>query len=308
MSDLAFAIAPVFVLVILGNLLRRAGIVEESFWKHGARLGYWVLIPALLFYKLSTAEIDIGLMVPFAITLCGAFFIVGAIVLVITRWLRTPAPARGSALQGAVRHNSFMALALAENLYGTEGLSLAALASAVLAMVTNLSIVPALLMMKEDRGERSMLKQALRDLVQNPFILSITAGLAVNFLVPGRIPILHDTTAMLGAVALPLMLLCVGAGLKVRGLRAGIAPLGLSVFGRFVLFPFFVLLMPFGLGFQEMMILLLFAAVPTAPSSVALASETGGDVPVMNAIITIQTAMAFFTIPLTLAIGAMVLG
>ena len=307
MIELALAIAPVFALVIMGNLLRRINLVDESFWKQGARLGYWVLIPSLLFYKLSTADIDIGLMVPFSITLCGAFFIVGAIILVITRWLRTPAPTRGSALQGAVRHNSFMALALAENLYGTQGLSLAALASAVLAMVTNLSIVPALLMLKADTTEHSMLKQVCRDLLHNPFILSISAGLAVNFLVEDRIPILHDTTAMLGAVALPLMLLCVGAGLRVRGLRAGIAPLGLSIVGRFVLFPLFVLLMPFGLGFQEMMILLLFAAVPTAPSSVALATETGGDVPVMNAIITVQTALAFFTIPLTLAIGAMVL-
>lgn len=303
MISLAFAIAPVFAIVVIGNLLRRINLLDESFWAQAARLGYWVLIPALLFYKLSTAEIDLGLMLPFAVTLGGAFFVVGAVVLLVTGFLGTPVPARGSVLQGAVRHNSFMALALAEKLYGTEGLSIAALASAMLALVTNLSIVPALLMLKSGSSREPVLNPVLHDLVRNPFLLAIVAGLAANFFIPQRIPVLHDATAMMGAAALPLMLLCVGAGLRLKGLRASLAPLGIAVFGRFVLFPACVLVLQFGLGTKEMLILLLFAAVPTAPSSAALAAETGGDVPMMNAIVTLQTALAFFTVPLTLAVG-----
>lgn len=302
----ALAVAPIFVLVVLGYGLRRIGLPGEGFWPMAARLGYWVLIPALLFYKISTAAIDPGLMAPFAVTLAGSFFLAGTVVLLLTRTM--PAPQRGSALQGAVRHNSFMALAVAETLFGAEGLSLAALASAMLAPVTNLSIVPALLALSPAPQGGPVTRRVLLDAVRNPFILAILAGLAVNLAGIGRIPLLREVTRMLGAVALPLMLLCVGAGLRLRGLKARLVPLGLALAGRFVLFPALVLILAQGLDSQAALILLIFAAVPTAPSSAALAAETGGDVPLMNAIITAQTAFAFVTLPLTLALGAWLLG
>ena len=75
-----------------------------------------------------------------------------------------------------------------------------------------------------------------------------------------------------------------------------------------MLFPLLVLILAHGLETQTVLILLIFAAVPTAPSSTALAAETGGDVPVMNAIVTLQSALAFITLPITLAMGMMCLG
>jgi len=301
-------IAPIFILVLLGHLLRRVGLLKEDFWTQSAKLGYWVLLPALLFYKISTADIDLGMMAPFAGILAGSFFAAGAVTLVVTQIIAIPAPERGSTLQGVVRHNSFMALAIAEALFGAEGLSLAALASAVLALVTNFSIIPALLSLGAGNGGKAGMPLIVTSVAKNPFILSILAGLLVNFLLPNEIPIVHDTAELVGSAALPVMLLCVGAGLRLKGLKAQIAPLTLSVLGRFVLFPLLVLILAHGLEAQTVLILLIFAAVPTAPSSTALAAETGGDVPVMNAIVTLQSALAFITLPITLAMGMMCLG
>ena len=308
MQNLALTIAPIFVIVVLGNVLRRLGLPGDAFWPQASRLGYWVLIPSLLFYKLSTAEVDIDLMAPFTLGLGGAFFLVGFVILLVSGLAGMSGAQRGSVLQGAVRHNSFMALAVAETLYGSEGLSLGALAAAVLALVTNLVIVPVLKLLGTGANGGLAGRQVLKDIVCNPLILSICAGLAVNALVAERIPVLHDGTAMLGAVALPLMLLCVGAGLRLKGLRAQLAPLALSTAGRFVLFPAFVLLIPTGLDTPTLLILLIFAAVPTAPSSTALAGETGGNTELMNAIVTFQTGLAFVTLPLTLALAALWLG
>lgn len=308
MTGLILTIAPIFVIVVIGNLLRRAGLPGDGFWPLAEKLGYWILIPSLLFHKLSTSEIRVDLMAPFALTLVGAFYIVGAVVLLVTGLMRMPAPQRGSTLQGAVRHNGFLALAVAETLYGAPGLQMAALAAAMLALATNLSIVPALLTLNAAGVGGSVLRRVLKDLARNPFIIAICLGLSASFLLPHHIPVLHDVTAMLGGVALPLMLLCVGAGLRLRGLKAQVAPLAIATAGRYVLFPLCVLLLPNGLAPEEMAILLIFAAVPTAPSSTALAGQTGGDVPLMNAIVTGQTALAFLTLPLTLAIGAAVLG
>ena len=283
-TTLMLTIAPIFMLVLLGYLLRRIGLLKGDFWTLSAKLGYWVLLPALLFYKISTADIDLGLTAPFAGILASSFFAAGAVTLVVTRIIAMPVAEQGSTLQGVVRHNSFMALAIAEALFGAEGLSLAALASAVLALVTNLSIIPALLSLDARKDGRVGMPLIARSIVKNPFILSILAGLLANFLLPDEIPIVHDTAGLVGSAALPVMLLCVGAGLRLKGLKTQIAPLTLSVLGRFVLFPVLVLILASGLETQTVLILLIFAAVPTAPSSTALAAETGGDVPVMKAV------------------------
>ena len=283
-TTLMLTIAPIFMLVLLGYLLRRIGLLKGDFWTQSAKLGYWVLLPALLFYKISTADIDLGLTAPFAGILASSFFAAGAVTLVVARIIAMPVAEQGSTLQGVVRHNSFMALAIAEALFGAEGLSLAALASAVLALVTNLSIIPALLSLDARKDGRVGMPLIARSIVKNPFILSILAGLLANFLLPDEIPIVHDTAGLVGSAALPVMLLCVGAGLRLKGLKTQIAPLTLSVLGRFVLFPVLVLILASGLETQTVLILLIFAAVPTAPSSTALAAETGGDVPVMKAV------------------------
>jgi malonate transporter and related proteins len=303
MSSIGLTLAPIFGLVVLGYVLRRISLPGDGFWPMASRLGYWVLIPSLLFSKLSVADIRPELMAPFGMTLAGAFYLVGALVLLATYLMRMPTPVRGSVLQGAVRHNGFVALAVAEQLFGTVGLSTAALAMAMLALVTNLSIVPTLLLLNARAKGRSMIREVVQDILRNPFILSICAGLFANVLLSGPIPVVHEMTRLLGSVALPLMLLCVGAGLQFSGLRARLVPLGIGVVGRYVVFPVFVLLIPNGLAPQEMLILLIFAAVPTAPTSSALAWQTGGDVPLMNAIVTVQTGLAFVTLPLTLALG-----
>jgi predicted permease len=41
MIDLAFTIAPIFGLVVLGNVLRRLGMPHEDFWPRAEKLGYW---------------------------------------------------------------------------------------------------------------------------------------------------------------------------------------------------------------------------------------------------------------------------
>jgi predicted permease len=53
---------------------------------------------------------------------------------------------------------------------------------------------------------------------------------------------------------------------------------------------------------------LVYGAVPTAPGGFTLARQMGGDAPVMAGMITLQTVVAFVTLPLTLALGDRLLG
>ena len=66
MLHILWSILPIFVLIVLGNLLRRNGIPSVKFWNLNDKLVYWVLFPSLLFYKTSTSDLSGDLLGPFA--------------------------------------------------------------------------------------------------------------------------------------------------------------------------------------------------------------------------------------------------
>jgi len=54
MLETLYSIVPIFVVLVLGNLLRRNSVPSMEYWEYADKLVYWVLFPSLLFYKTST--------------------------------------------------------------------------------------------------------------------------------------------------------------------------------------------------------------------------------------------------------------
>ena len=301
----ALSIAPVFALIVLGYGLRRGHIPSYEFWQVNDKLVYWVLMPSLLFYKTSTADYEFALIKSYALVIMGAFVCALVFGAVVSLLARLPASTASSLLQGSARHNTFLALAIAEKLYGTDGLALAALASAMLIPVTNLTIVPSMVLLIADPQKGNVFQAVFRDLVRNPLLLAVGFGIMAKSFWGEEIPIVHDMTSILGGAALPIMLLCVGASLRMEALSNSAVPILLSGIGKMVVFPVVTFLIARQVGLTELqtMVALLFAAAPTASSAYTLARQLGGDAPLMAAIITLQTALSFLTLPLTLILA-----
>lgn len=301
MLTIFLAIAPVFALILMGYGLRRGGIPSTEFWNLNDRLVYWVLMPALFFAKISAADLSGGLG-DYALLLYAGFF-----AAILCGWLfgrGVEATKASSLLQGSARFNTFIGLAIAEAVFGAKGLQVAVLGSALLVPVVNVTVVT-LMTQQLGGGGRSI----LRGLAKNPLILSIGVGVVFNFAGLNEVPVLHEMARILGNAALPIMLLCVGANLKIRGLTGSVRIIGLSLIGKFLINPAAVLLAALALGPEPLIlqIALIFAALPTGVASYTLAREMRGDAPLMAAIITTQTLLSFFTLPLTLLIGRAIL-
>jgi malonate transporter len=302
MLDTIFSIAPIFVLIVLGHLLRRGGIPSFEFWNLNDKLVYWVMFPALLFYKMSTLEISTELIGSYAVVILGGFL--GAVLfsLLSAKVLKLNSPAASSLLQGSVRHNTFIALAVAERLFGAEGLALAALATALLIPTTNLTVVPLMTWLLRKPGDRGVLKAILQDLSRNPLLLAVGLGILANVSEVGRIPIVHEVAEILGGAALPVILLCVGANIRVRAMATSAIPTIASMIVKLILWPVLIVVLAQLMDLSETatMVALLFGAVPTAATGYTLARQMGGDAPLMAAMITLQTTLSFITLPLTL--------
>ena len=310
MLDIFLSIAPIFILIVLGNLLRRGGIPNVDFWNLNDKLVYWVLMPALLFYKTSTISLTPELVGSYATVILGAFSCAIVFSLLISKLAGMPGPVASSVLQGSARHNTFIALAIAERLYGGEGLALAALVTALLIPVTNISIVSLMVVLVRRDKEGSVIKAILKDLARNPLLLSVALGVSANIAETGEIPVFHETTRILGAAALPIVLMCVGANLRWHAMKSGVVPVIMSSIGKMAIFPVVIVFLSLQLGLSEieMMVAVLFGAVPTASSAYTLARQMGGDGPLMAVITAVQTALSFLTLPLTVMMVQRLMG
>lgn len=302
MIPILTSIAPIFILIVLGYLLRRNGIPNVDFWNMNDKLVYWVLMPALLFYKTSTIELSPGLIGSYSVVIIGGLVVALAFGLGAARLAGLPNDSASSVMQGSARHNAFIALSVAGSLFGGEGLSLGALAMAMLIPATNLAVVPLMVVLNRNDGDARVLPMVLRDLARNPLIVSVLAGIGFNIAGAQEVTVLHETTQLLGAAALPIVLMCVGANLRLRAMRASVMPLAIAICGKFMIFPIVTVILARMMGLSELetMIAVLFSAAPSASSAYTLARQLGGDAPLMAAITTIQTALALLTLPLTL--------
>lgn len=298
MSSVTLAVLPVFLLIFLGTFLFQRGWFGSDFWRDAERLTYFALFPALIVRTLATAELNWGEVLPMVLAIDGSILVVTMIALALRPLLKIGGPQTGAFVQGVVRMNTYVGLAVSFALFGEEGLAQAAVAVAAIVPLVNLLSVSVLVRWGEPRGGAGI--GLWRLLATNPLILACVAGIGMNISGVGLPPILGPTLEILGRAALALGLLAVGAGLDPQAVRESGRLLGVSVVLKLLLLPALTWLGCLGLGVDgiSLAVAVLFNALPTATSAYILARQLGGDHRLMAAIITAQTALSMLTIPL----------
>ena len=289
MSTLLISLTSVFLVILAGYAAKRFDLVPESAWRGFEAVSYNILIPALVIHTLAFSRLGGADVLPLALTVVVAALIMAGILLGSRRALATAGvdgPAFTSVFQGAVRWQTFIALAVAGQQFGAPGVALIAVLIATLIPVVN--ILTVLAMSRFARGEPFVLGKTLITLAKNPFIWSCAVGLAFNPLA-GFIPSpVAGFVEITGRGALAAGLLVAGAGLEFSRLArpnaAHYVAVGLKLIGMPALV--FALGMLFGLSGMAFNVAMIAASVPTAAASYILARQMGGDAPLMAEIAT----------------------
>ncbi len=301
MTPILAALLPIFALIALGAGLRRIGFPGDGFWYPLERLIYFLLFPALLVDRLSRAPIDSLALGPTVAAIVAAVLLLSVVSLWLGRALGFTGPVRAVVFMGATRFNTYVGLAAAGALYGSEGLTLAAMVLAIWVPLVNLLSV----MVLAGLGERRVARRALLAVILNPLIIACAIGIALALSGQGLPPVPGRIVASLAGAALPLGLLAVGAGLDLGGIRGRVSPLMVASVCKLALLPAAMLLaMPvLAIDGLAAAVLLLFAALPGSPAAYLMARQMGGDAPLMAAIVTLTTLVSAATLPLWLAIS-----
>ncbi|MBA4177596.1 MAG: transporter [Leptothrix sp. (in: Bacteria)] len=293
MSD-ALLLLPDFLLILSGLLICRFTPLGRSVWDGAERLVYYVLFPALLFTAIVRNPLSPGALLPLAgsalaVVACGI-----AAALALGRWPGVDARLHASGAQVAFRFNSYVALALSERLAGTQGVAWMAL---IMSLAVPLCNVGAVWPLARHGGHGYA-----RELLRNPLILATGAGLLFNLL-GLRLPELAALTlGRIGSAALPIGLMAVGAGLQFGALREAPRLAAALLAIRHALLPALAIALTVALGLPpaQQLIVVAFAAMPTASSAYVLAVRMGGHGAYVAGLVTASTLVAMAALPLAL--------
>jgi len=305
-----FAIVlPVFLVILLGGVLTHRRFLSADLIGELNRLTYYVGLPAYLFSSIAGARFGGGRAAAIFGVMLGATFLVLAGAFVVGRIRRVPGDSFGSFLHAAIRGNlayiglPVVTLALAAR--GADGLRQVALvAMAPLVVVTN-TLGVLLLLVGHGKPGPEMIRTIAWQLITNPLLLASGAGV----LCAGcgiRLPIwLGQSVSVIGQMALPLALLCIGGTLVAMPLRGKRTTALIASSIKVAAAP--LLGLPLarwaGLSLDETRIALLFLATPTAAASFTLAGKLGGDEALAASSVVISTALSVVSLTTVLALA-----
>ncbi|MGO4741417.1 AEC family transporter [Bosea sp. 2KB_26] len=300
MNPIINSLGAIFLVLATGWALKARGFVSPSHWAGVERLTYQVLFPAVVIHTLAVADLSQLPVLAMGLTLVTAILGVSTVLLIVRPLLSRVGingPAFTSVLQGSVRWNTFVALALAAGLHGREGATLMAIA--VASMIPLLNVLCVLVLARFAVGRPMSAAETARSIAVNPFIWSSAVGLLLNqmqWMLPAALTTYVD---ILGRAALGVGLLVVGAGLEIHRLKQPRLAHGLAIGLKLVVMPLFawMLARQFGVTGTALTITVVAAAVPTATAAYFLARDMGGDAPLMAEITTMQTLLALVTLP-----------
>jgi len=301
--DILTIVLPVFLVIVLGYLLKRLELIDATFLFQTNRLVYYICLPLLLFYKIGTAD--------FFANFNGAL-VIGSALAIAAGFLLSygyaalrgyPPAARGAFSQGAFRGNlAYMGLAIVFNAYGEAGFTRAGILMGFLVPVLNLFAVLALLLPHRgnDGGQGAVFW--VKQLVGNPLIIASFAGIAWSYLqLP--VPVILDRSLHIATgMTLPLALIAIGGSFSLEKLKGDLVRAAFATGFKLIWLPLIAagLLILIGVGGQDLAIGVLFAGTPTATATYIMAHQLKGDAELAGSIVMMSTALSVVTYTIAL--------
>lgn len=295
------AVLPIFLIILLGYILKHFGLIHEAFVKQATKIVFKVSLPCMVFQSVSGVRID-ELFSTDMIALATFSIIASLIIFLLAtllsmKLLKEPL-SRGSFIQGIFRSNFvIIGYPLILNLFGDSGLAKAALLTAFIMPLFNILAVIALTIFVPKK-DNHIIKGTLLQIIKNPLIIAIFLALIFAGF-EWQLPIfLNQTLNYSGQLALPLSLMCIGAFFSWERVKPSFSS-ALVVTGlKMVIHPILLVIIAYYLGFsgEYLGIIFILFASPTAVSSFAMAEGMENDSQLAAAIIIMTTGCAVFSI------------
>jgi malonate transporter and related proteins len=300
-SNLLFTaniVAPVFIIVFLGTLLRQRGVVSEHFNSLTSKVVFNVALPAMLFRELSNFSIrEIFNPVQIIFVLAAVFFMF-LLAWVSSSFLCQDGKDQGAFIQGAFRGNfAILGFAFVRNAFGEQALGRAAIVLAIIMPLYNvLSIIALTVPLRREKALG--VGMLVKSIAANPLILALVVALPFSlFHIPVH-SIISQSIEYLAGLTLPLALIGIGSSLSFKSIHENRKLSIAASLIKIIIMPALCTTAAVFLGFrgEELGVLYFMFAAPTAIASYIMASVMGSNGKLAGDIVLVSTIASIFTI------------
>ncbi len=291
-------VAPVFIIVAIGYVLKKFGLINDNFINLSSKIVFSVALPVLIFMEVSTINFteirnfEIILFV-YAVTLISF-----GLSWLLSSPLLNEGKDKGVFIQGSFRGNfAIIGLALLINLYGSDILGKASLVLAFTIPIYNILAIIALTVPVRKEKQLNLMRTFF-EILRNPLFLAVIVALPFSYF-KIEIPfILRKTGEYLSALTLPLALLGIGGFLSFTEAKKGSGVALISAALKLILLPALGTYAAHLFGFkgEELGILFILFASPTAIASFVMAEAMGMNSKLAGSILLLTTLGSVFTI------------
>ena len=297
-AALAGAIAPVLLLVGVGMVLRRFGVLrrEDSRVLNGVIV--YVALPALIFTSVAAAPLSLELVraagVAWAVSLVGL-----AVSWELAHTLRLPPrTAGGFVLAATLGNTGYLGYPIVQALLGPGTLPAAVFYDVfgTVAVLFTLGIAVA-----ARQGEHEGRLNVFKELFTFPAMIALLVALAFRFLpLPSAVSgTVMDWTGIAAKMAVPLIMVSLGVSLDLSALRGSVAPLGALAGVKLLLLPAVaVAVAVMTRDTSGMRVLALQAGMPSMMLALVVGERFKLDTTFIAGAILVTTVFCLATIPL----------
>jgi malonate transporter and related proteins len=239
-------VAPVFLLILIGFLVARTGLMREETGDALAEFVFKIALPTLIFRTLAEAHFEGASPFRLWIAYFGGVAVTWTVGHLIAKHLFKRDEKIGviAGMSSAFANNVFIGLPLVGRSVGDDGL---VAISILLAIHLPLMMVAGTILMehasaKVDGGGRrsiaTVLKQVGANLVRNPLVIALTLGIAFNLSGLGALPVvLKSVVDQIAAVTAASALISLGMTLKKYPVRGNLSLAAMMAVLKLLLLP-----------------------------------------------------------------------
>ena len=302
MSNLIYSInatLPIFLLIILGKVLKTTKIINDEFTKTADRYVFRIALPALLFSDLTENNVGSAFDGKYVLFCFSVTIFSIAVLWGLTEKFMKNEEQKGAFIQGAYRSSAaILGLAFINNMYDSVGMAPLMIIGCV--PLYNIFAVIILTLKGDNGGKKPNMKETFINVMKNPILLSILIALPFALLNLHFPSFVNKAIGSVANTATPLALISIGASFEGKKALKKMKPTLLASFIKLILLVglFLPLAVFFGYRNQELMALLVMLGSPTTVSSYIMAKNTGNDGILTSSIIVLTTLLSSLTLTL----------
>lgn len=302
------ATAPVFLIMVLGYVFRRMGLLDEHFCKISDKFVFTVALPVMLFRDMATTHLRDTFDLPYVLFCAVVTTVVIFTIWGLSRRFLSDRTLVGEFVQVAYRSSAaILGCAIIQGIYGNTGMA----PLMIIGSVPLFNIFAVLVLTVEgphaEEGTLSQrVKSTLGSILKNPIILGILLGIIPSVCgLDAFPPILDEGLSLLARLATPLALLSLGACFQ--GKKA-LGKLKLSVAAaciKLLILPALFLPLAVYLGFTDskLVALIVMLGSTSTPTCYIMAKNLGHEGTLSASVIVLTTVCSAFSLTLWIFLG-----